>query len=70
MGTSVATFLPPGAVRQPAVLQVWCRMAATAHFWVGLLTVGGMVGGSHCQLPLLAIQEACCQPQSTNDMTS
>lgn len=31
-------------------------MAAVAHCWAGLLTVGGMVGGSHHQLPLLVIQ--------------
>lgn len=26
------------------------------------LTVGGMVGGSHCQLPLLAIQRPAASP--------
>lgn len=41
---------------------VWCRMAPVAHCWAGLLTVGGMVGGSHHQLPLLVIQRPAASP--------
>lgn len=37
-------------------------MAAMAPCWVGLLRVGGLVGGSHCQLPLLVIQRPAASP--------
>lgn len=40
----------------------WRQLPTAGLGWAGLLIVGGIMGGSHCQFPLLAIQRPAASP--------
>lgn len=66
VGAGVATPFPPSIpVMLPPVWPCYrfgAEWRPQPHCWAGLLQVGGVVGGPHCQLPLLAVQSLLPAP--------